>query len=101
MGGNALTLMEYLDRPCRAPDPDLLAQQAVRGRVIVFADFDMVVEPHSALLPFRKNIGFGGQWLQSSAFNLVKNLTAAGTKMPGYPIIQAIEQGTDRRVQLG
>ena len=43
MGGNALTLMEYLDRPSGEPDPDLLAQQAVRGRVIVFADFNVPV----------------------------------------------------------
>ena len=38
MGGNALTLMEYLDRPRGEPDPDLLTQQVVRSRVIVFAD---------------------------------------------------------------
>ena len=43
MGGDALALMEYLDRPCGESDPDPLAQQAVRGRVIVFAHLDMPV----------------------------------------------------------
>jgi len=43
MGGDALTLVEYLDRPCGKPDPDLLAQQAVRGGIIVFAHLDVPV----------------------------------------------------------
>ena len=43
MGRNALTLMEYLDRSCGEPDPDLLAQQVVRGRVIVFANLNVPV----------------------------------------------------------
>ena len=100
MGGNALTLMEYLDRPRGEPDPDLLTQQVVRSRVIVFADLDMVIEAHIALLPFRKNIRLCRQRLQRCTFNLVKDLAAAGPKMPRHPIIQVVEQGADRRVQL-
>ena len=101
MGGNALTLMEYLDRPCGEPDPDLLAQQAVRSRIVVFGDLDVVVESHSALLPFRKNVCLGGQGLQGGAFNLIKDIAAAGIKMPGHAIIQPIEEDADRRVQFG
>ena len=101
MGRNALALMEYLDRPCREPDPNLLAQQAMRGGVIVFADLDMVVETYSALLPFRKNIRFDRQGLQAGALNLVKDPPTAGTKVPGHPIIQAVKEDADRRVQLG
>ena len=43
MGGDASTLVEYLDRPCGKPDPDLLAQQAVRGRVVMLVDLDVPV----------------------------------------------------------
>ena len=35
VGGDALAMMEDLDRPGGEPDPDLLAQQAVRGRVVM------------------------------------------------------------------
>jgi len=43
MGGNALALMEYLDRPGGEANPDLLTQQSMRGGVIVLADLDMPV----------------------------------------------------------
>jgi len=53
VGGDALAKVEYLDRPGRAerapsarrcePDPDLLPQQAVRGRVIMLVHLDVPV----------------------------------------------------------
>lgn len=101
VGGNALTLMEYLHRPRGEPDPDLLTQQVVRGGEIMLAHLDVIVEANSALLPLGKNIRLGGQWLQGRSFDLVKYLSAAGTKMPGHTVIQAIDEDVDRRVQLG
>jgi len=53
------------------------------------------------LLPFRKNIRLCGQRLQGRAFNLLEDLSSAGTKMPGHAIIQVVEEDADRRVQLG
>jgi len=53
VGGDALAKVEDLDRPgCaerapsarrREPDPDLLPQQAVRGRVVMLVDLDVPV----------------------------------------------------------
>jgi len=53
VGGDALAKVEYLDRPARAerapstrrcePDPNLLPQQAVRGRVIMLVHLDVPV----------------------------------------------------------
>ena len=45
MGGDALAVVKYLDRAGSEPNPHRLAEQAVRRRVVVAVDLDMVVEP--------------------------------------------------------
>ena len=54
MGGNALALVEDLDRACGQPRLDLVADQAIGDRVVVAVDVDMVVEadpPQARPLP--------------------------------------------------
>ena len=101
VGGHALAMMEDLDRPGGEPDPDLLAQQAVRRRIIMPVHLDVVVEPNGALLPFREDEGLGGQRPQGSPLDPLEQVSAAGSEMPGHPIVQAIEEAADRSVHLG
>ena len=100
VGGDALAVVEYLDGLRRAPDPDLLPQQAVRGRVVVLVHLYVVIEADGALLPFAEDIGLSRQGPQGGSLNLIEQVPAAGTEMPGHPVVQPVEEDADCGVQF-
>ena len=51
--GDALAVMEHLDRARRDPRPHRLAQQRVRHRVVVLLDLDVVVEAEPGIPSIR------------------------------------------------
>ena len=61
MRGDPLAAVEDFDRARGDARPYLLAQQLMRRRVIVLFDFDVIIEPDPALLPFGKNVGLSRQ----------------------------------------
>ena len=63
-------------------------------------DIDMVVDANGALTPFAELVGRYRQRPQSSAFDVLKQLTTAGAEVARDAIIQALVQFTDRLVQL-
>jgi len=86
--------------PGGEPDPDLLPQKSVRGRVAILVHLEVLIEADSALLPFRKNIGLRRQGPQGGSFDLIEQLPAAGAEMPGDAIVQPVEKAADRGVQF-
>ena len=67
----------------------------------MLCDLYMIVEPDGALLPFGEDIGLGRQGPQRGALDLLEQIPAAGAEMPGYPVVQSIQQDADRHVYLG
>ena len=61
VGGDALAAMEDLDGVGRVAHVDLFARVAVRHRVIVLIEFDVIVRPDARDLPISVLIGLLGQ----------------------------------------
>jgi hypothetical protein len=51
VGGDTRASVEDLDCPVRISNVDLLTREAVRYRVIVNVDVDVVIRPHARYLP--------------------------------------------------
>jgi hypothetical protein len=83
MGGDALAVVEDLDRLLGRARPDLLAQEPVGHRVVMPVDLDVVVEPDGALLPLRVFVGPRGQRLQRRPLEILEQLPAAGAEVAG------------------
>ena len=92
--GDAIAAMEQLDRACRDPRPQLLAQQRVRHRVVVLLDLDVIVEAGPALLPLGVDVGLSRKWLERWPVQLLKQRAAARAEMPGDAVVQRCD--TDR-----
>ena len=63
--------------------PELEFGQGVGHRVIVFGDFDVVVETGAALFPFGVLVGLGRQGFEGRPVELLEQLAAAGAEGRG------------------
>ena len=61
MRGNASTPVEELNRRKRDAGLELLAHQAMRRTVIMFIDFDVIIDADPTAFPLGVLIGFGWQ----------------------------------------
>src|SRR5260370_906380 len=84
-----------------APRLDLLAQQAVRHRVVMAVDVDMIVERDAALAPLGIDVGLDRQGRQSGPVEFVEQLAPADAEAAHRPAVELAEQRGDRAVQLG
>ena len=101
MAGDPLAAMEDLDRGGGDPRLDLLADQLVRHAVVVLGDLDMVVEVDPAALPLGVFVGFGRQRLQRRPVELLEERPPAGAPAAHRPVVEIVEQGADRGVEIG
>ena len=73
----------------------------MRHAVVVLGDLDMVVEVDPAALPLGVFVGFGRQRLQRRLVELVIQRPPARSPAAHRPVVEIIEQGADRRVEIG
>ena len=85
--GDALAVMEQLDRARGDARPQLLSQQLMRHRVVVLLDLHVIVEASPAFLPLRERVGFGRQRLESRTLDLVEQRASAGSQMPRHALV--------------
>ena len=77
VAGNALALVEQLDRGCGEAHVDGLAQQSIRRRVVVIVDLDVIVGRHRAALPLGILVALRRQCLQRRPVEADEQLVAA------------------------
>ena len=83
-----------------AREGDLLLQEAVRDRVVMAIDVDVIVQRHGALAPFGVFVGRVRQRLQRRAVDLPEELPAARPEMPRHLAVQRLQRLADRFIQL-
>ena len=81
---------------CGDPRLDLLAEQAVRHRVVVLVDLDVVVEADPAALPLGVVVGLGRQRLQRRPVELAR--TAARRLTPSRRIGRSLRSSSSSRI---
>ena len=101
MAGDPFAAVKDLD--CRGGDArlDLLAEQLVRHAVVVFADLDMVVEADPAALPLGVFVGQRRQRSERRFVKLLEKRPPARAPAAHRTVIELVEQGADRGVELG
>src|ERR1700721_1497886 len=100
MDGDAIAVMENLDRPRGYPRPQRLAQQRMRYRIIMTSDLDMIVETRPALLPFGVDVRRCWKRLQGQSVCRVEQGAPARAQMPRHAVVECYQALPDRRVQL-
>ena len=101
MGRHQLAAVEDLHRLGRDARFDLFAEQPERHRVEVLVDLDVVVEVHPAALPVGIFIRRRRQRPQRGPVDLLVERAARGAPAAHRPIVELIDQLTDRLVQFG
>src|SRR5829696_943806 len=101
MTGDTLALVEQLDGALCDARLDLLSQQAVRHRVVMAIDIDVVVERDAALAPLGVDVSLGRQRAECRPIKLVEQLAATDAEAAHWPAVELAEQRQDRAVQLG
>ncbi|MFD2134628.1 hypothetical protein ACFSLT_04195 [Novosphingobium resinovorum] len=101
MHSNALASQEDLDGTGSEPGFDLAAREAVRNRVMMSLDRDMVIEPDAAAAPFGMNPRLCLQRLEVWNIDFVEQLAARLAKLAQHaPVIEIGKALGDRRVDL-
>ena len=67
----------------------------------MLVDCDMVVQPGTALLPFRIHVGRHRQRLQGRLVHLRKQVPSAGSEMSRHLVVEPVKQRPDGHVHLG
>jgi len=80
---------------------DLLPQQAMRHRVEVAADVDVIVYPDATLAPLGIDVRFDRQGGERRAIELVEQLAPADTETAHGSAVEFAEQSHDGGVELG
>ena len=93
--------MKDLDRGERDPHLDFLADQLVRHAVVMLGDLDVIVEADAAALPLGVFVGCGWQGSQGRPVELFEKRAPAGTPAAHWPVVQIVEQRSDRRIEFG
>ena len=102
VSGNALTLQEHLDSPRRQARLDGGAGMAMRNRVEVTGQFDMIVETHLAQAPLSKDVSFLRQGRQSWRVDLFEQLAPGASDVAHEAlVIELVQQLADGRVDFG
>jgi hypothetical protein len=101
MGGNAAALEEDLDGGGGEADLDALVDELVRHAVVVGLHDDVVVDVHGGVAPLAQLVTGGGQRAQERAVELLEELAARDAEVLHEAVVEAGQQGPDRRVQLG
>jgi hypothetical protein len=101
MAGDPLAPVEQLDRALGDARLDLLAQQAVRHRVIMAVDIDVVVESDAALAPLGVDVGLDRQSGERRPVELVEQLAATDAEPAHRPAVELAEQLHDGGIELG
>src|SRR5882672_726325 len=88
MAGDTLALVEQLDRTLGDARLELLAQQAVRHRVVMAVDVDVVVEADPALAPLGVDVGFDRQSGERRTVEFVEQLASADAEVAHRPAVE-------------
>jgi hypothetical protein len=100
MRRDPLAAVEQFDRAHGDARPDPLAQQAMRRRVIVLVDLDVIVEPNRAFLPGGEDVGLGRQRLERRVrVQRLEERASARPEMPRRALIELRDQFGDGGVQ--
>ncbi len=94
-------LVEQLDGALGDARIDLLTQQAMRHRVVMAVDVDVIVERDAALAPLGVNVGLDRQGGERRPVEFVEQLAPADAEAAHRPAVEIAEQRGDREVQLG
>ncbi len=100
MTGDALAGGEDLDGTVGEPGPELVSEVAVRHRVVMLLDLDVIIEADPAFLPFGVDVGLGGQGAEGGALQLLEQLSPAGAEMARHTAVQLFQELADGVVQL-
>ncbi len=100
VAGDALAVLEHLDRRARHPHPDLGPCVLTRHRVVVAIDLDVVVDANPRHLPFSVLVGQHRQRPQGRLVHLGEGAGAAAGQLLERPLVQVVEQRAQRPVQF-
>jgi len=95
MAGDTLALVKQLDGALGDARLDLLAQQAVRHRVVMAVDVDVIVERDAALAPLGVDVGLDRQSSERRPIELVEQLATTDAEAPHRPVVELAEQCFD------
>lgn len=101
VAGHPLALAEQLHRVGRQPGIQLLFDQLVRHRVVVFAYLDMVIDVDPHLLPVRVLVRHSRQGAQGRGVHRLEHAPATSFQLLERPVVQLIQKLPDGLVQLG
>ena len=100
MAGDALTFVEQLDRALGDARLDLFLQQAMRHRVVVAVDIDVVIETDPAQSPLGINVGLAWQPIERRPIEFLEQTPPADAKASHRPLVQIDDQPGDRGIEL-
>lgn len=100
MAGNPAATMEQLDDRDGQAHVDLLARKAVRDRVVVTADVDVIVDADGSYFPFGVLVARCRQGLHGGLVELIEHRLAAAWKFLVWPRVQPHQQGPYAAVQF-
>ena len=101
MAGDARVILEDLNSPISEPHVHPTADQPVRHRVKSLVDFDVIVGMHLGGLPLGVFEWLARQRRHGFALDLLEQLPAGFTYMAHRPIVQLLQQTSDRAVEIG
>lgn len=101
MRRNALALEEDLDGARGEVDLDLLAGKAIRHRVEMPVDIDVVVHGNASATSFRKHVRFGRQRLELWSIDFLEQSPAGRPEPTDHAhLVEIVQHLADRLVQL-
>jgi len=101
MGGDPLVLEQDLDGRLCSTDVDLLVDECVGDAVVVFFEFDVVVDVDAGLLPRGEHVGLLRERPEGWPVQQLEELAAGTFEVLHWPLVQRPEQFTDGVVQIG
>lgn len=101
VGSNPLTVAKDLDGGLGGTHIDIFLLELVGDTVIVFVEFDVVVDVDPRFLPDRIFVGLFRQRLEDRLVQFLKKLTAGATEVFHLPGVEPIEQLADGSIQIG
>lgn len=102
MRGNALALVEDLNRACGKPHFDLGADKAMRNAAVVVSDLDMIVDADASDAPLGEDVRAGRQGLQRRPIDLVEQMPARYAEPADRAfVIEPVQHRANRCIEFG
>src|SRR5262249_27766453 len=96
---DAIAVEKYFNRRCRYPSFELFVHEAVRRRVEVMVDDDVIVDVERRELPLAVDKALARQGAQRRTLQLIEELATAGTINSHPAIVEIFEQLADSLVE--